>query len=162
MCVKLAAVRRAIWSCLCGYARDVRADSNPWTPLFFQRSSISYRILQGNAELVHDEEGFDDVEFSWRRLSETCRSGRFLQHRLLRATLLNSEHLRMESLQHERLTDSLDAMQEVLSNGGATVNITSLNNECYVGFAFQSRREAVLFLQRFRRCNVVYSGISPV
>ena len=162
MCVRLNSVRRAIFSCVCGYASDIHAKSNPRIPLLFHRKSISYRILQGNAEVVLNEEGFDDVEFSWRRLSETCRSGRFLQHRLLRATLLNSEHLRMESLQHERLTDSLDAMQEVLSNGGATVNIASLNNEYYVRFAFQSRREAVLFLQRFRRCNVVYSGISPV
>ena len=162
MCVRLESLRRTIFSCFCGYASDVRDQRNPWIALLFQRSHISYRILQSNAELVHDEEGFEDVEFSWRRLSETCRSGRVLQHRLLRTTFLNKEDWRVESLQHERLTDSLEGMQEVLTNGGATVNITSANNTNYVRFAFQSRREAVCFLQRFRRCNVVYSGISPV
>ena len=161
MCVRLESLRCIIFSCFCGYASNVRDQRNPWIALLSQRSHISYRILQSNAELVHDEEGFEDVEFSWRRLSETCRSGQVLQHRLLRACL-NKEDWRMESLQHERLTDSLEAMQEVLSNGGATVNITSANNTYYVQFAFQSRREAVCFLQRFRRCNVVYSGISPV
>ena len=162
MCISLKSMGAAIFSCMCGYKRETPGANNPWVPLIFKRSRISRTILQGNAATVVNKEGFDDVEFSWRRLSETCRSGRILQHRLLREIMENKEEWRLESLQHERVTDSLEAMQELLAKDENTLHLTSKNSVHYVRFAFQRREEAVLFLLRFRRLNIAYSGVSPV
>ena len=160
----MAWIRRAIFSCLhCSTKKVAPANtSNPWKTLFFERNHISRRILQGNSQQILDEEGFNDAEFAWRRLCETCVSGRSLQHRLRLAGLVTAEDYRMEALQHERLTDYLEDMQTVLCDGRATLQITQRNNDHFVKFCFHSRKDAVNFVQSFRRCNVAYSGISPV